>query len=259
MSATKANGQRTFCSCDRQCSRRAEYPMRPAGASVTMGDTVAPMRDLDAAIDGWRALLGDANVITDPDALRAAESATYATSQRVTAIVRPQTTAEVSAVLRIATEREAPVYPISRGRNWGLGSRVPTGDGCALLDLSEMRAITAFDESLAWMTVEPGVTFRQAHEFLAEHRSKLFVSVTGSSPEASLVGNAVERGDGAGPLGAGGSHVCAIEAVLATGGCSFERASRASAMFPSRRCTVGAWGLRSMGFSRSRTSPWSRG
>lgn len=192
--------------------------MRPAGASVTMGDTVAsPMRDLDAAIDGWRALLGDANVITDPDALRAAASATYATTQRVTAIVRPRTTAEVSAVMRIATAREAPVYPISRGRNWGLGSRVPTGDGCALLDLSEMRAITAFDESLAWITVEPGVTFRQAHEFLTEHRSKLFVSVTGSSPEASLVGNAVERGDGAGPLGDRASHVCAIEAVLATG------------------------------------------
>lgn len=175
------------------------------------------MTDLDAAIRGWKALLGDDQVITDADALRLAETATYATTQRVTAIVRPRTTAEVSACLRLATEHRAPVYPISRGRNWGLGSRVPTGDGCALLDLSEMRAITAWDESLAWMTVEPGVTFRQAHAFLAEQGSRRFVAVTGSSPESSLVGNVIERGDGAGPLGDRASHVCAFEAVLATG------------------------------------------
>lgn len=175
------------------------------------------MRDLDASLTAWTSLLGDERVITDGDSLRSAETATYATSHRVAAIVRPRTTSEVSAVLRIATERRVPVYPVSRGRNWGLGSRVPTADGCVLVDLSEMRAITAFDEDLAYMTVEPGVSFRDAHSFLSERASRLFVSVTGSSPDASLIGNALERGDGAGPLGDRASHVCAFEAVLATG------------------------------------------
>ncbi len=175
------------------------------------------MRDLDDALARWRALLGGERVIDEPAALRAAEAATFATGQRVPAIVRPRTRDEVAAVLTIASRCGVPVYPVSRGCNWGLGSRVPAADGCALLDLAGLNAITHFDEELACMTVEPGVTFRQAHAFLAARGSRLFVSATGSSPDASLVGNALERGDGAGPLGDRWAHVCALEAVLTTG------------------------------------------
>ena len=38
------------------------------------------------------------------------------------------------------------------------------------------------DEAMAWIEVEPGVTFRQVHDFLARRGSWLFASVTGSSP-----------------------------------------------------------------------------
>ncbi len=175
------------------------------------------MRDLQGALDAWRSLLGPERVIDDPEALRAAEAATFATTQRIPAIVRPRTTGEVAACLKAASRFGVAVYPVSQGRNWGLGSRVPARDGSALVDLSGMNAITAFDEEMAWMTVEPGVTFRQAHDYLAARGSRLFVSVTGSSPDASLVGNALERGDGAGPLGDRWAHVCALEAVLSTG------------------------------------------
>lgn len=49
-----------------------------------------------------------------------------------------------------------PVYPTSRGRSWGFGSRVPAADGCVLLDLGRMNRIVGFDERLAYVTVEPG-------------------------------------------------------------------------------------------------------
>ena len=175
------------------------------------------MRDLDAALAAWRALLGDERVQCDPDTRRAASTATYATTEQVAAVLRLTSTAEVSEALRIATERNVPVYPVSRGCNWGLGSRVPTVDGAVLLDLSAMRTITDFDDALGCVTVEPGVTFAQMHTFLAERGARWFGAVTGSSPHASLVGNALERGDGAGPYGDRWNHVCALEAVLATG------------------------------------------
>jgi hypothetical protein len=44
-------------------------------------------------------------------------------------------------------------YPISRGKNWGYGSRVPARDGCVLLDLGRMNRIVGFSEKLAYVTV----------------------------------------------------------------------------------------------------------
>ena len=67
------------------------------------------------------------------------------------------------------------------------------------------------------MTVEAGVTFNQLHAYLSEQNSGLFMSVTGSSGTASLIGNLVERGIGRGPYGDRFAHVCALEVVLPTG------------------------------------------
>ena len=47
--------------------------------------------------------------------------------------------------------------------------------------------------------MEPGVTFRQLYGFLQARESKLMLSVTGSTPDSSPVGNALERGAGSGP------------------------------------------------------------
>jgi 4-cresol dehydrogenase (hydroxylating) len=80
-----------------------------------------------------------------------------------------------------------------------------------------MNRIVAFDEELAYVTVEPGVSFRQLYDYLRERRSRLFVATTGASPEASVIGNALERGDGSGPNGDRIQHVCGLEVVLETG------------------------------------------
>lgn len=174
------------------------------------------MTDVRGAVAEWRAILGDAHVLDDPETLARYGSATFATAQRVLAVLCPGSADEVRACLAAAAQRAVPVHPISRGCNWGLGSRVPARDA-AVMDLARMSAITGFDEDMAWVTVEPGVTFRQLREFLVERRSRLFASATGASPEASVLANALERGDGSGPLGDRWSHVCALEAVLSTG------------------------------------------
>ena len=172
---------------------------------------------LEMALEQWRAQLGRENVILDPAALLAAESATFGTSVTVPAIVRPGNRAEVQQVLRIANEWRIPVYPVSGGANWGYGSRVPSESGCVLLDLGRMNRILDFSEDLAYITVEPGVTQQQVYAFLQERKSGLWMDATGASPQASLVGNTVERGFGHTPYGDHFSHVCGMEVVLPNG------------------------------------------
>ncbi len=196
---------------------------------------------IDEALSAWRRLLGDEHVLTDENTLRAAETATFATCQRIPALLRPGPREEVQGCLRVANDWRVPVYPVSAGKNWGLGSRVPPTDGCVLLDLSRLNRIVDFNPDLAYLTVEPGVTFRQAHDFLKQQNVNLAVAVIGGPPEASLIGNTVERGDGVGPYGDRLSSVYALEVVLPTGECihtDFGRFPGASAA-PVHRTGVG--------------------
>ncbi len=169
------------------------------------------------ALAAFASAVGAEHVITAAPALDAAATATFATRQRAPAIVRPGSRDEVQACLAVANRFRVPVYPVSRGKNWGFGSRVPTRDGAVLLDLGRMNRIVDFDEALACVTVEPGVTFADLYAFLRARRSRLFASTTGGSPHASVLANALERGDGSGPYGDRMEHACALEVVLPTG------------------------------------------
>jgi 4-cresol dehydrogenase (hydroxylating) len=169
------------------------------------------------AIAEWCAALGDAYVVRDLAPRAAAERATFETSQKIPGILRPRDRQQVCEVLRIANRYEVALYPVSSGKNWGYGSRVPVVTGCALLDLSRMDEIVDFSEELGYVTVQPGVTQQALFEFLASRKSKLWMDATGSSPECSLIGNAMERGFGHTPYGDHFSYVCGLEVVLPDG------------------------------------------
>jgi len=171
------------------------------------------------ALDEWRQAIGEDYVITDPSALAQAETATFLTNQRIPAILRPANRAEVQACVHIANTYKVPLYPVSNGKNWGYGSQVPAQDGCVLLHLQRMQQIVEYNERLAYVTVEPGVTVRQLYHFLEEHHSPHFVSVVGGPMDTSLIGNAIERGLGTGRYADRFGHVCEFEVVLPTGEC----------------------------------------
>lgn len=172
---------------------------------------------LASAIREWRHVLGTEHVWTDTRRLATLQSATYRTPHRIPAVLRPANTEQVVECLRIASHHGVPVHPISTGKNWGYGSATATHDNCVLLMLSRLNRIINFDERLAYVTVEPGVTQRQLYDFLRSRNTNLVASVTGSSPESSLIGNVLERGLGEGPLGDRFAHVCGLEVVLSTG------------------------------------------
>ena len=169
------------------------------------------------ALTAWEKLLDPENVVRESELLQNASTATYATSHSIEAILRPTTREQVAECLKIANQHQIAVYPISRGKNWGYGSRVPTADGCVLLDLSQLTQIVDFNEDLAYVTVEPGVTQEQLYQFLQDRDSKLWMDATGSSPHSSLLGNILERGFGHTPYGDRFSQVCGLEVVLPTG------------------------------------------
>jgi 4-cresol dehydrogenase (hydroxylating) len=169
------------------------------------------------ALERWTSLLSAAHVVTDDPSRKAAETATFATTQKVCAILRPGSRDEVQECMRIANRFRIPVYPVSSGKNWGYGSRVPVADASVLIDLSRLNRILDFNEKLAYVTVEPGVTQRQLFQLLQDRRSALWMDATGSSPDCSLIGNAVERGFGHTPYGDHFAQVCGLEVVLPTG------------------------------------------
>ena len=169
------------------------------------------------ALREWSQVLGREWVVTSHDDLRDAGTATFASERVIPVILRPGSREEVQSCVRIANRYGISIYPISSGKNWGYGSRVPASDSCVLLDLSRMDSIVDFNEDLAYVTVEPGVRQRQLFEFLAARKSALWMDATGASPECSLVGNAMERGFGHTPYGDHFGCVCGFEVVLPTG------------------------------------------
>ena len=177
---------------------------------------MANLNNLKKAIKAWKSVLSKRCVIQDDAILKYEGTATFATKQKILAILKPKSTKEVAAIMKVASASKVPIYPISGGKNWGLGSKVPQQDG-VLLDLSLMNRITDFDESMAYMRVEPGVTFGQAVDYLENRKSGLMLDTIGSTPDASIIGNTAERGHGMALYADRFNFVCGLEVVLPNG------------------------------------------
>lgn len=156
------------------------------------------------ALDRLARAVGRRHVVTGRKALGAAGCTTFATAQRPAAIVRPGSVEEVRAVMRIASEHGVVVHPVSGGRNWGYGARVPLADGAVLLDLSRLDRIVAYDAELGSATIEAGVTQAMLGDFLWASGNRFWIDANGSSGGGSfplVMGETVQDvlGVGCGP------------------------------------------------------------
>jgi 4-cresol dehydrogenase (hydroxylating) len=155
--------------------------------------------------------------INDTELLNKIAQATFPFPCSIIGVVYPTTSREVQQIMLLANEFKVSVYVVSQGKNWGLGSKVPISNDCLLIDLQRMNKISDFDEEMAHITVEAGVTFKDVFEYLAERESKLMLDGIGSTQYASIVGNTVERGHGMAMYADRFANVCAMEVVLPTG------------------------------------------
>ncbi|WP_280367034.1 FAD-binding oxidoreductase [Nocardia wallacei] len=125
----------------------------------------------------------------------------------------PASTEEVRQHIVSAACTGIPLYPLSTGRNWGMGSRNPVRDGCAILDLRRMSAVRTLDVERGYAVIEPGVTQRRLAELL--DGTPWMLNVTAGCADASIVGNTLERGDGT--IRPRSEDLLGLEVVLGTG------------------------------------------
>jgi len=133
-------------------------------------------------------------------------------------VVLPTTTAEVSAVMRLATEREIAVYP--QGGNTGLCyGAVPAQVGvCIILSLNRMRNIRSVDRAAGCIVVDAGVVLEAVHD-AALDIGKSFPMHLGSEGTAQIGGLIATNAGGTNALRYGTMRdlVYGLEIVLPNG------------------------------------------
>jgi len=168
-------------------------------------------------VQEWKLALGAGSVAADEVTLARYARTTQDEGTRPIAILYPQSTADVQAAIRIASENRVTVYPVSRGKNWGYGDTCAPTDGAAILDLSRMDRIIEVNDELGYAVIEPGVSQRQLYDCLRADHPGLWLDCTGAGLEASLVGNTLDRGFGHTRYGDHFLSACGMEIVLADG------------------------------------------
>ncbi|HEY4210753.1 MAG TPA: FAD-binding oxidoreductase [Steroidobacteraceae bacterium] len=170
-----------------------------------------------AALKAFSAAIGAANVFaTEQDQVSYSDHySPDETRHRPSAALAPASVDQVQAVLRIANQHKVPLWPISRGKNFGYGGAAPALKGSVVLDLSRMKKIE-LDADNGTVLVEPGVGFFDLYDYLQSRKIPLWLSVPGNS-WGSVAGNALDRGVGYTPYGDHSAQICGLEVVLPTG------------------------------------------
>ncbi len=174
-------------------------------------------RDPHAALRAMRVVVGEAFVESDQASLSRLARSTLPDGTSPLACIRPSDVNEVRQIVLIAAEYGLALHPISRGRNWGYGDRCAVAPGQVILDLSRMNRIHEIHPQLGYATVEPGVSQGQLAAYLDQSGLPFMGDATGAGPDASLVGNALQRGCGHTAYGERFSQVCGLEVLLPDG------------------------------------------
>jgi glycolate oxidase len=173
--------------------------------------------DPTIVVDALRGVLDSSSLVVDHDimATYSIDRATAVTPGRPVALVRARDTAEVQAVLRVASRLLVPVVP--RGLGTGLSGGATAIDGCVVLSTERMRSL-AIDAAAMIATVGPGVRNVELKD--AARAEGLWYPPDPSSFEiCSIGGNLATNAGGlcCVKYGVTTDYVLGIEVVLADG------------------------------------------
>jgi FAD/FMN-containing dehydrogenase len=131
-------------------------------------------------------------------------------------VLRPQSTAEVSALLKIAYETETAIVPHSGGTGL-VGGQIPHG-GEVLVTLDRMTRILEVDATDFTLTAEAGATLKSVQD-AAEAKDRLFPLSLASEGSCRIGGNLATNAGGLNVLAHGNARdLClGLEVVLADG------------------------------------------
>jgi FAD/FMN-containing dehydrogenase len=166
-------------------------------------------------IERMRAIIGDAHVLTGKDCARWAKDWTGKYHGQPMAVLRPASTAEVSQIMRLASETGAAVVPASGNTGLVGGTHAP---GRLVLSVDRMRAIREIRPGAQLAIVDAGVVLANLHSAVAEHG--LVFPVTLGARGTALIGGILSTNAGGSNVVRFGNtreQVLGIEVVLPSG------------------------------------------
>ncbi|MCR6546218.1 FAD-binding oxidoreductase [Dehalobacterium formicoaceticum] len=170
--------------------------------------------------DKIRAIVGDEHVLdSDLDLFSYSYDSSFVPllpPNKPYLVVRPLTTREVSAVMKLAYENDINVTP--RGAATGrTGGSIPLHGGISLV-LDRMKNIIELDERNMMVTTEPGVRTIDLYNYCAE-KGLFYPPDPGSWKYSTIGGNVAENAGGmrAVKYGVTGNYVMGLEVVLPDG------------------------------------------
>lgn len=166
-------------------------------------------------IETLSGITGAAHVLTGADTARYGTDWTGATSCMPLAVVRPASTAEVSAIVRAAMAADTPIVPVSG--NTGLAGGT-FAQGALMISLERMAAIEAINPAARTATVQAGVVLSRIHEAVAGHG--LTFPLSFGARGSAMIGGALSTNAGGSNVlryGATRGLCLGLEAVLPSG------------------------------------------
>jgi len=109
-------------------------------------------------------------------------------------IAIPNSIEELKSLVKYASKNKIKIYPLSTGKNWGLGSKKPSSQAANLISLEKLDKIRDINLKRGYAVIESGVTQKQLHKALKKTKWK--ANFTHSCSSTSVIGNSLERGVG---------------------------------------------------------------
>jgi len=173
----------------------------------------------ESLLDRFAAIVGPAHALrTEIDIAAYVTEPRGRFGGRTSLVLRPGSVAEVSAILKLASETGTPVVP--QGGNTGLvGGQMPDGSGREIvISLSRLNRIREIDLQSNTVTAEAGVILHALRE-AADGVDRLFPLSLASQGSCQIGGNLSSNAGGVGALAYGVARdLClGLEVVLPTG------------------------------------------
>lgn len=167
-------------------------------------------------IAALKTIVGDENVVVDPDRVEPYGADAVKEKFPPEAVVFPESTAEMVAILKLANEERFPVT--ARGGGVGYtGGAVPI-DGGIVIGTDRMKTIVEINVDDLYITCQPGLTTYEVQQAVAE-KGLMFAPDPASYKDSFIGGNIAENAGGmrTPKYGVTKHHVLGMEVVTATG------------------------------------------
>lgn len=171
-----------------------------------------------ATIERFANIVGAKYALSDPEAMKPflrEQRDIY--EGRAALVLKPGSTAEVAAILKLAQETKTPIVP--QGGNTGLvGAQISFDGGAVVVSAVRLDKIREVNAAGNYMICEAGVVLQNAQQAASQH-DRLFPLSLGAEGTCTIGGNLGSNAGGTGALAYGVARdlVLGLEVVLADG------------------------------------------